>query len=120
MKPEVSIPVALATGAVVVGVFQVMSPSMADVRTVQPGSMGDDFLGSAEKNAFAVSVAVVGGISLIARDPIPFVVGGLMACALAWSHRVARQIDPTTGRVAGLAAGTGSLQGQRLAATAQG
>lgn len=99
MKPEVSIPVALATGAVVVGVFQAMSPSNADVRTVAPGSRGDDFLAGAERSAFFVSVGVVGGISLIARDPIPFVIGGLMACAMAWTHRYARVVDPATGKL---------------------
>lgn len=120
MKPEISIPVALATGAVVVGVFQAMSPSMADVRTVQPGSRGDDMLAGSEKNALIMSVAVCGGISLIARDPIPFVVGGLLAVGLAWSHRYARQVDPSTGRLSGLAGGTGALQGARLAATGVG
>lgn len=113
LKPEVSIPVALATGAVVVGVYQAMSPSAADARTVPPGSRGADFLAGSEKTAFYVSVGVVGAVSLIAKDPVPFWIGGLVAVALSWSHRYARQIDPQTGRIAGLAGGTGNLQAQR-------
>lgn len=111
MKPEVSIPVALATGAVVVGVYQAMSPNAADVRTVQPGSKGADFLAGSEKTAFFVAVGVCGGISLIAGDPVPFVVGGLLAVALSWSHRYAKEVDPSTGRLAGLVGGS-AMQAQ--------
>src|SRR5687767_7548407 len=107
MKPDVSIPVALATGAVVVGVFQAMTPTNADQRTVSPGTRGTDILAGSERSAFFVSVGLVGGISLIAKDPVPFWVGGLVAVALAWTHRYAREVDPVSGRLAGLAAGTG-------------
>lgn len=120
MKPEVSIPVALATGAVVVGIFQAMTPSNADVRTVPPGSRGADFLAGAERTAFFVSVGTVGAVSLIAKDPVPFWVGGAIACALAWTHRYANQVDPASGRLAGLSAGSGGLQAQRFQATAVG
>lgn len=115
MKPEVSIPVALATGAVVVGVFQAMTPSNADQRTVSPGSMGADMLAGSERTAFFVSVGVCGAVSLIAKDPVPFWVGGMIAVALAWTHRYATNVDPSTGRLSGLTAGTGNLQGKRYA-----
>ena len=114
VKPEVSIPVALATGAVVVGVYQTMVPSAADARTVTPGTRGHEFLAGSESAAFYVSVGVVGAISLIARDPVPFWVGGLMAVALSWSHRYARQVDPGTGRLAGLPQSVGSPGSVRL------
>lgn len=120
MKPEVSIPVALATGAVVVGVFQAMSPSQADARTVPPGSRGADFLAGAEKTAFYVSVGLVAAISLIAKDPVPFWVGGGMSVVMAWTHRYAREIDPATGRLGGLTGGTGQLQGARYEVQAAG
>lgn len=111
LKPEISIPVALATGAVVVGVYQAMTPTSADQKTVPPGSRGADFLAGSEKTAFAVSVGVVAAISLIARDPVPFWVGGGMAVALSWIHRHAREVDPSTGKLSG--APTSGLQGAR-------
>lgn len=113
LKPEVSIPVALATGAVVVGVYQAMTPTSADQKTVNPGSRGADFLAGSEKTAFFVSVAVVGAISLIARDPVPFWVGGGVAVALSWVHRYSTNVDPGTGKLAGLTAGTGQLSASR-------
>lgn len=102
MKPEVSIPVALATAAVVVGVNSVMNPSAADVKTVQPGSTGSAMLAGSERTALLVSVGICGAISLIAKDTTPFIVGGLIAVALSWSHRYANAVDPSTGSVGGL------------------
>lgn len=101
MKADISIPVALATGAVVVGTFQAMTPTNADQRTVTPGSRGADFLAGSEKTAFFVSVGICAGVSLIAKDPVPFWVGGILAVALAWSHRYAREVDPATGKLTG-------------------
>jgi hypothetical protein len=112
LKPEVSIPVALATGAVVVGIFQAMQPTQADQKTVTPGSMGSDFLAGSEKSAFYTSLAVVGGVSLVAKDPVPFWVGGMIACALAWTSRYAREMDPSTGK---LGAGASVTSGRRTA-----
>lgn len=119
MKAEVSIPVALATGAVVVGVFQAMSPSAADQRTVPPGSTGDAMLASSEKTAFYVSIGIVGGVSLIAKDPVPFWIGGLVACAMAWASRYARNVDPMTNSLSGLPSAS-ALQGARYNVQAAG
>lgn len=118
MKADVSIPVALATGAVVVGVFQFMQPSAADQRTVQPGSGAEAMLASSETGAFFTSVAIVAGISLIAKDPVPFWVGGLVAVALSWSGRYARNVDPSTNALPGL--GGMQLAGRRFEVQAAG
>lgn len=114
LKPEVSIPVALATGAVVVGTYQAMTPTNADQRTVTPGSRGADFLAGSEKTAFFVSVGICAAVSLIAKDPVPFWVGGALSVALAWSHRYARELDPATGRLSGA-----TTSGVRMAAVHQ-
>jgi len=114
MKAEISIPVALATGAVVVGTYQAMTPSNADQRTVAPGTTGAAMLAGSERTALFVSVAICGGISLIAKDPIPFVVGGLLAVGLSWAHRYAANVEPTTGKLAVRSGGTG-MQGSRYA-----
>jgi hypothetical protein len=118
VKPEVSIPVALATGAVVVATYSFMQPTAADQRTVQPNSDQAAMLASSEQTALLVSIGVCAGISLIARDPAPFWVGGLVAVALSWSGRFARTVDPATNALPG--AGKNVRQGQRFTVEAAG
>lgn len=96
LKPEVSVPVALATAAVVYGTYQIALPTLADARSVEADNA---HLAGAERAALFVSVGVAGGISLIAKDPTPFILGGLFAVALTWAHRYANQVDPATGRL---------------------
>ncbi len=120
MKPEVSIPVALATAAVVVGIHQAMTPSDADSRTVQPGTVGAQMIAGTERAALIASVAVCGGLSLVAKDPTPFYVGGLLAVALSWLNRYSTNVDPSTGRIAGFAPGTGQLMPTRTVVTTEG
>lgn len=96
LKPEVSIPVALATAAVVYGTYQIALPSIADARSVEADNA---HLAGAERAALFVSVGVAGGISLIAKDPTPFILGGMFAVALSWVHRYANQVDPSTGKL---------------------
>lgn len=117
MRPEVSIPVALATGGVVVAVYSFMQPNAADQRTVQPASDQAAMLASSEQSALLVSIGVVAGISLIAKDPAPFWIGGLVAVALSWSGRFARTVDPATNALPG--AGR-NLQGLRYSVEAAG
>lgn len=95
MKAEVSIPVALATAAVVYAAYTTALPSLADARSIEPDN---GHLASAERQALIISVGIAGGISLIAKDAVPFIVGGLAAVALSWMHRWNNQVDPTTGK----------------------
>lgn len=97
MKPEVSIPVALATAALVYGIYQAALPSFADTRMAAPD---DANLRSSEDNALLLGVAACAGISLISRDATPFIYGGITAVALSWSHRWHRAVNPATGKVA--------------------
>lgn len=96
LKPEVSISVALATGALVYGVYGIALPDVATSRTSE---VNDDDLRAAENVAAWASAAAVGGISLLSKDPVPFIVGGCMIVALSWAHRHARLVDPRTGRL---------------------
>lgn len=101
LKPEVSIPVGAATAAVVYGTYSyVAGPNLADVRTVNPDGQGEKLLASQERTALLVSVAVAGGISLIAKDPVPFWFGAGLAVVLSWCHRYARNVDPTANKLA--------------------
>jgi hypothetical protein len=96
LRPEVSLPVGLATAAVVWVVYDHALPSIADARV---GGHDDPHLWSTEKSASLISIAVVGGISLIAKDPTVFIIGGAMTIALSWWHRHANMVDPATGKL---------------------
>lgn len=94
LKPEFSIMAGLATATVVYGVYQVAMPSVADVRSLQPQNRD---IASAERSASWVSAGVVAGVSLIARDPTIFIIGGVVVIGMAWMHRHANAVHPDTG-----------------------
>lgn len=91
LKPEVSLGVGLATAAVVYGVYSTALPTVADIRTAD---VGNEDAASAEKSAAWMSAAVVGGISLIAKDPTVFILGGTMIVALSWWYKHANAVNP--------------------------
>lgn len=94
LKPEVSIGVGLATAAVVYGIYSSAVPNIADTRSL-PANNGD--VAAAEKSAGWLAAAVVGGISLIAKDPTVFILGGSMVIAMAWWNRHANSVNPEFG-----------------------
>ena len=94
LKAEVSIPVGLALGAVVYGIFSNATPTLADIRSAPPNNTDID---KAERTATWTSAAVVAGISLIARDPNVFIIGGFMVITMALITRHANGINPATG-----------------------
>lgn len=94
LKPEVSITVGLAVGALVYGVYSNALPTVADIRV---GQAADPDVAAAEQLAAWTSAAVVAGVSLIAKDPTVFIIGGSMVIALSWWHRHANHVNPLTG-----------------------
>lgn len=94
LKREVSLGVGLATMALVYGVYQGAMPSVAEARATPAG---DTTLASTERAATWTAGAVVAGVSLIARDPTVFILGGSALVIMAWWHRHANQHDPTQG-----------------------
>jgi hypothetical protein len=81
--PEASIGTGLAVGVVAYSVFQAHLPSVADVRTVEPGN-GDVHAGL--KSSAWQAAGATAAISLIARDATVFIIGGAITTALAWSY----------------------------------
>lgn len=102
LKPEVSVPVALACGGLVFSIYQMSLPPLADARAVDADNKD---LEASERQALWTSTAVCAGVSLIANDPTPFIVGGLMAVGLSWLHRHARLVDPLSGRLSDVIGG---------------
>jgi hypothetical protein len=103
LKAEVSLPIALATGAVVYGIYSTHMPPVAEQRVTMPGNQ---HLNASRKTASWTAAAVVAGISLLAADPAIFIVGGSMVAVLDFTSRHANAVNPQTGNV--VADGTGS------------
>ena len=96
LKAEISIPVALATAALTYGVYQLAMPTLADCRAMAPNQPD---LAKAERTALILAAGISGGISILAKDSTPFVVGSLFAVGLSWAHRKANQTDSGTQRI---------------------
>jgi|SRR3954464_12575941 hypothetical protein len=96
LKPDVSLTVALATGAVVWGIYSNALPTLPDVRVGKPNDLDVD---GARKAATWTAAGVVGAISLIAKDANVFIVGGAMVIAADWWFRHANAKNPMVGGV---------------------
>lgn len=95
LPPQASLGVGLATAAVVYSIYSKALPPIADIRVAD--SQNRD-AAAAERGATWAAVGLVSGISLIARDPDIFVIGGLTTIGLAWWHRHANMVSPLTGK----------------------
>lgn len=102
LKPEVSIGTGLGVAGIVFAIYANATPHIADIRAAEPGNQDID---ASRKMAAWTSVGVVSAISLIAKDPTVFVVGGGMVVAMDWWHRHANLVNPETGKAATLPAG---------------
>jgi hypothetical protein len=106
LKPEVSLGMGVATAAVVYGIYTQATPSIADIRVGEPH---DENIAGAERAASWTAAVVVGGISLIARDPTIFILGGGMIVAMAWWTRHANAYHPLA-RTAMLTSGSTQVE----------
>jgi len=96
LKPEISLPVALATGAVVAALYQTHMPNLADVKA---SPSGNPYVNGSRKTTTLTAIGIVGAISLLSHDPTVFTVGGLMVIALDFAYRHADAQDHHTGKV---------------------
>jgi hypothetical protein len=96
LKIETSVLAGLATGTLVYGIYQSALPTQADIRSLE--AQNSDIERS-EKVASWTSAAVVAGVSLIARDPTIFVIGGTIMVGMSWMNRHANAVTPTLSSV---------------------
>lgn len=96
LKPSESVMVALATGALVYGVYQHNLPSVAEVHQTEPYNINID---AARKKAMWTSVGVIGAAFLLTRDPNVFMIGTGAFLVLEWSQRHANTTHPNTGKM---------------------
>lgn len=93
MKAEASLGMGLAVGVVVFAIYSHAMPSVVDHRV---GDANDTEAAAAEKVARWSAAGVVAGISLLAKDPTVFVIGGSMVIGLTLWHRYSNMLDPLT------------------------
>jgi hypothetical protein len=95
LKPEFSIMGGLAVGSIVYAIHANATPTQADIRALPPNTQDID---KAERAATWLSVGVVAGISLLARDPGIFMIGSATAIGMAVWTRHSNGIESTAGR----------------------
>jgi hypothetical protein len=96
LKPEVSLGMAAATATIVWAIYDHNMPKAVDTRASASNNPAVD---SQRRVASVTAAGVVAGISLLAKDPTIFIVGGSMVIALDWTHRHANVVDSTTNKV---------------------
>lgn len=98
IKPDTSLTIAGITGLMVYGIFMVeVGPSVATVSNY--ATPHNTAIKGGINSAAWTSAAVVAGVSLLAKDPTIFVVGGAIAAALTWKYKNANMTNPATGKV---------------------
>lgn len=97
LRPEVSLPTALATGAIVWAVYDGALPSHTDIRV---GGQHDPHIAATERTAAWTAAAIVGAVSLISKDPNVFMLGAGMVITLSWWYRHSNAVNPETGSAA--------------------
>jgi hypothetical protein len=96
LKPEVSLPLALALGVAEYAVFQVEAPNLADVKGAQPHNT---IAGKSITTAGWTAAGMTAGLAILAKDYTVAVVGGAIALALVLKYKHANVTEPNTGQV---------------------
>ena len=86
----------LATAAMVYGTYTFSLPNGAAISATDAQDLNIE---AGRRKAAIQSAAVVGIVSLLAKDKTIFVLGGLMLIALDWHARIANAANPQTGKV---------------------
>jgi hypothetical protein len=94
---NVSIPVAAGVAGLVYSIHANATPNMTDIRTSVPGSVPHENVAKARRQATWMSIGIVAAVSLLAKDPTIFVVGGAMTVAMDWWTRYSNEINPSRG-----------------------
>lgn len=96
LKPEIGLAVGVSTAALVWAIFASHVPNTADIR----GSKMNTSVESARKAATVEAIVVVSGVSLLAKDPNIFIIGGAFTAIESWMKMHASHVDPATNKVA--------------------
>lgn len=94
LEPSASIGTGLAVMGVVYAIHSNMTPPTADIQALPAGNADVD---RSEKKATWLSIGVVSGISLLAKDPTIFVLGSVAVVGMALLTRHANWTESATG-----------------------
>jgi hypothetical protein len=97
LKPNEELMVSAISAGIVYSIFQLDAPNLADVRATSPGGAQSKNIHGSVKTAAFTSAAVIGGISLLAKSPTVFVVGGMMIIVEGWKYYHANLVHPASG-----------------------
>lgn len=95
-KPEISLGLGLATATLAYAIYSRGLPNSADIRVSKPG---DEHLDSVRSQNTWLAAGTVAAVSLLAKDPTIFILGGGTVVALDWITRVNNWTNPLSGRV---------------------
>lgn len=96
LKPEGSIVAGIATGALVIAIYQM---NVGNVVQIHMTPAHDRNVASSRKKAAIQSVAAVSAISLLTKDTTIFILGGGIVFLLDWHVRHAHAAAPDTGQL---------------------
>jgi hypothetical protein len=96
LSPEGSVMSGLAVAGVVYSIHSNFTPDMADIAGLPAGNADID---KSERQATWLSIGIVSGISLLAKDPTIFVIGSVATVAMALMTRHASWTESATGMV---------------------
>jgi hypothetical protein len=120
LKADAEVSIALATSVMAYGAYQLAVPSVADVRSLEPGNA--DIQG-AERTAAWVSAGLVSFVALITKSPNVFILGGATVIAASWMTRHADAVSNVSKRAGSLvpapATGSEGVVGDKVAEVQQ-
>jgi hypothetical protein len=96
MRPEGSIMAGVAVGALVAGIYNL---EVGSVSAAGASEANHPILESSKKKAGYLSLVLVAGIALLAKDPNILITGGVVIIGMELSYRHAIMQNPQTGQI---------------------
>lgn len=121
MKPDAEVSIALATSVMAYGAYNLALPSVADIRTLEPGNQD---IQASERVAAWVAAGGVSLVALLTKSPAVFILGGATVMAASWMTRHADRVDSITHKAGSLvslptAKGSEGVVGDQVATAQQ-
>lgn len=98
LKPEASVMAAIATSALVIGIYQHGLPTLVDHKL---GEAGDSAASDSGRTADWTATGTVALLTILTKDPTVFSMGAATIIAMSLWHRFANYTDPLTQKLVG-------------------
>lgn len=97
LSPDNEIAVSALSVGTVLGVFAIMTPTVAQTRMTTP--VHAQVHGSV-RSAVLTSAVIVGGIAFLGKSPAVAIAGGVTTVLLAWNYYHANSVNPEDSKYA--------------------